>query len=84
MVDENLFGLVDNFVTNHDTIELTSYLEFQSDSTQISAVGTLFPLQLSDILLLHILIDELYIHLISAYNVEVFPDACWWLYMDPM
>jgi hypothetical protein len=30
------------------------------------------------------LIDELYIHLISAYNVEVFPDACWWLYMDPM
>ena len=55
--DEELVSLVDNFVTNNDTIELTSSLDLQSDTPHICALDAVLSPQVSEILLLHILID---------------------------
>ena len=66
--NEKLFRRADNFVMNNDAIELTSSLECQSDWTHIGAPDPVLPPQVSEILLLHILIDELSTPIISATN----------------
>ena len=57
MNDEELVRLVDNFVINNDAIKLTSSLNCQSDLPHICALNAVLSPQVSEILLLHILID---------------------------